>query len=283
MSSVKDILRSKDVVSLEERYDDIMLLNNISTESLANFFKEFGARSVDVVGAVLPSFSDRAYKDSVRHSMLVKTKMREFDNTDLAAITIVVPDGFSGNFPILIDDIITSYDSVVEGTKDLMLSIIRDIADNINVSDQGIINPPSSIVKAKEIRFKRETYQKGLASLFQNKKAKSFSKVIDHYRSPQEVIEVFGQLSSLERTLGKTSVDEVIKLANSLTKEINIYISLMRDKEVDRKSERSFKELTESVYEAAKCLEFIGYLQAISLQVYRSMSSLGEKVSQYKK
>lgn len=281
MSIIKEILREEQQVSLEARAVDILELNNISTESLVGFFKEFGAKTVDLTKAILPSFAERSYKDSVRRSSLVKTKIKTMNNLDLANIVIVVPESFSGNMIIYTEDLITAYDSIVDSTKDLLLSILSDISANINVSETGMIQSPMSYTKAKNIRVKREAFQKKISGMFNQKKPKSHSKVIDHFRSTSEVVDIYDRLASLERTLGKTTIDDILKLTDKLVKELNMYIEIAKSNEIDRKSSRAFKELTESVYEAAKDVEFIGYLQANALQLYKSIQDLGEKVNKY--
>lgn len=283
MTVIRDILGDTSDISLEDRANDILYYENISTESLTSFFREFTARTIDLTGALVPSFAERSYKQSMRRSNIVRAKMREMTNIDLANITFIVPESFSGNMLIYTEDLITAYDSVVESTKSLLSSILFDIANNINVSYTGVVNPPTSFMKAKDLRMRREVFQKKISGQFGFKRSKSYSKVIDHFRSPTEVVDVYNRLSALERTLGKTSIDDVIKLTNQLHEELNVYINAVKSTKMDSKSARAFKELTESVYEAARDVEFIGYVQANALQLYRSIEDLGEKVNKYKK
>lgn len=284
MQSLNEIFSVKNEVSFESMADLLIERNAISTENLSDLLSGLLGRTKDVVNYFTPSFRDEAYKMAMGRANHTKSKVMTLNNIDLNNIVIIVPDAFTGNYIKYLDVMISTIDSIVNNLRETTHTLSVDISRNINEFDVNVASSPSSIIQARRLRSMRDTYQSTLSKSFTVKKSRSHAKMLEVFNSPNEVVTLYDRVNTLEKTISAVELSNIPELEKKLAIEVNSYVSLLQENRKDiGPARKEVKELSEVVYEVGKSFEFIGYLMANVLQVYKSVESIGVSVAKYNK
>lgn len=283
MKDLKDKIRTSDVISLEDARSKQIRFGVYSTESMSDYFSAFAVKTMDVIGNVKNIAKERAYKDATKDSIAVKTKAIDLTNVDLANISYVAPERFSGNLLALVDEMIVSYSTILPTLKRSLETLASDINLFRNTSKELKLQSPNSFTSSLLLKDQRTKLSKSINSMFTLTKSKPNTRLIESFKNNNQIVSLFHSLVTVDKTIDVSSWDEVCKIADEVNISLKSLIEELKVNDVKLTKNRPIKELSEAVYEIAKGIEYVGYIHGLLLQVYASTTSLSKSILMYKK
>lgn len=273
-----DFETTKMEISLESYINNTRTLENVSMEGFTNFLKNTANFTTTVVDRFFPKELNRAYKDGTKDSLKTIAETRSMSLTEINEFRIIVPEGFTGELLPFTKTLTESYSSLASGILPLVGTLKNYFAVHANkVLLDGMESPPDVALLKRMVRD-MNTYKEVLKSNFKLKTTRSYSSLGDCVRSAKDIQEFYHSLQELNEAIIAHPIMSIVESSKDLDKHINIFIDSVSADQARFKANRGFKELTSLVYDVALIIEFIGYIQTMALQVYRTGKSISDSV-----
>lgn len=273
--------RKELMLSMESSHTLTKVMQSVTPGSFLNLVDGFTAISSDLVTNILPTSRERAYKDATKLSSRTRNKLVDMSIIDISKIRFMTPERLTGNLLAVLDDLITANGVISEQMSSVISSLSRDASMLLNVGIEDM-QSPTSYMSAMKLRKSREACMASISSNFKATKVTSYGVVGEHFRTPEQIGRFLIGLNSLEVVINSKKWDRIVQPATELNEkmlEVLDYLKVLDDKSY---KSRPVRELNEAFYEVAKSYEFVGYIQAKTLQLFQSTKSLCENIMSYK-
>lgn len=269
---------------MENNLSTMKTLGTFTAGNISNLVSGVLDNSRDFIQHFIPSASEVAFKEANKNSYAVRNKVSKLSNDDLANIRFLIPERLTGSMLNTLEDVVKGYSTIRVELMEVTRELKNDLSSAINDGIDGMKSPRSYVASRKLAKY-REDLSNSLSSNFKATKVTSYGRVLDHFRTTTNIEKYYSQLNSLEVVVNSKEWDVLIESSESLNKLIVEFIDTLKiDREAgdDRYKSRAAKELSDCFFEVAKAHEYIGYLQAKALQLFKSTESLSKSILAYK-
>lgn len=278
MRKLFKIEETKNVVSLEHHIETHKELNVVSLESMQDFFVNAKARISNIFmgedDLAVSGFYKKTHNS--RHRII-----RASDNVDkekLNSFPLVVPEGFVGELVPFINDMNDAYNFILDGLTPFLEAVKVDLSTSINNSNERDFTQPSSIVAARKNRKERELRNKKLSTYFKAN-AGNHASFKDVMRSTLDVEDMFMAMEKLSYSFNSYTDRSVASTVKEISDLTDTYVQVLANRPNSTSTHAlAGRELTEVLLEAAKGIEFLGYLRANTMALFKLVNDISTAI-----
>lgn len=265
-------------VSTEQFLEYHAVSKTISQEAIKDFFS--------IMKDSLVNFKDRYFNEDLSKEAVdagsnkyeALNVIRRIHIQNLSEEIITVPENFKG-------ELIKYQEALIKHSEDRVADTIV-LLENTKIAIAGFINEYAqkdvlSVYKydyAKASSLSTENSLKEIGKFFPINNGKGKAKVTDVIRNLNDVRTLFTGVVQLSSILRPEKITELSKLSVEIAELTDDLIEVNTTSNILTQNSSAKKELVSMMNISARAVEHVGYLYANTLQLFKSINSLSNKI-----
>jgi len=266
------------VMSQESFKDYYRTATVISTEALSDYLYKVKDMVSTFSSSLTDLSKDKIVIDFTSTRFETEHVAKRLNYTNFKHNTVQKPENFKGKYIDYTEDLIKVSEAVIEDTYKSLSNLKLSVSSFINEYSENKANSLYGYTYFKDTEKLIDKNTKAISSYFPKKDSSTKANVEDILRNLSDIPTLYIKLNEISNIVNEERLNEISRMTKDVILLVDSLIDQNKSTGILLKTERTKKELIESLHIVGTEIEFLSYLYSNIVYLYSSFKSLSELI-----